>query len=196
MLATGGYNGDSGVSLRAVGQILTWLSERVKNANDRGYIIGTMNTIEGIKPEFFRRFDAVFATDLPTPDIRKEILSSHFQRRGVEMSKIIGEDGSPLTGADWDVLITGTENFIGSELEDVVVQSRARALYLRNTLIPTFEEVEKTVRDRAQNIVAKTHADEIEIVRKYCQVSARPVYVQKVAPAKGVRRTRQVNTGE
>jgi len=196
MLATGGYNGDSGVSLRAVGQILSWLSERVRNPNDRGYIIGTLNTIEGIKPEFFRRFDAAFYSDLPTPDIRKEILASHFQRRGVDMNKIVGADGKPLASADWDIIITGTEEFIGSELEDVVTQSRARAAFKRGTPVPTFEELEQTIRDRAQNIVAKTHSHEVKAVREYCQASARPVYVQKAAASKGLRRARQVNTGE
>jgi hypothetical protein len=196
MLATGGYNGDSGVSLRAVGQILTWLGERTKNPNDKGYIIGTLNTIEGIRPEFFRRFDAVFATDLPTPDIRKEILASHFQRRGVDVDKIAGADGKPLTGADWDALLVGTENFIGSELEDVVTQARARAAFARGALVPTFEEIERTVKDRAQNIVAKTHSGEMQAVRDYCRTSARPVYVERITPAKGVRRSRQVNTGE
>ena len=198
MLATGGYNGDSGVSLRAVGQILTWLAERVNNPSDKGYIIGTLNTIEGIRPEFFRRFDAVFATDLPTPDIRKEIIASHFQRRGVDITKLVGADGTRLTQADWDVLITGTENFIGSELEDVVTQSRAMAAYERGSTIPIFEEIEKTVRNRAQNIVAKTHSHEIQAVREYCQTSARPVYIQKLSiPAKGgVKRSRQVNTGD
>jgi hypothetical protein len=195
MLATGGYNGDSGVSLRAVGQILNWLSERVSNPLDRGYIIGTLNTIEGIRPEFFRRFGAVFATDLPTPDVRREIIASHFQRRGVDPGKIVGLNGAPLTAADWDALITGTENFIGSELEDVVVQSRELASYSRDTAIPVFEEIEETVRNRAQNIVAKTHSDEVQAVREYCRTSARPVHVQK-APVRGVKRSRQVNTGD
>jgi SpoVK/Ycf46/Vps4 family AAA+-type ATPase len=196
MLATGGYNGDSGVSLRAVGQILSWLSERVKNPNDKGYIIGTLNTIEGIRPEFFRRFDAVFATDLPTPDVRKEIIASHFQRRGVDINKIVGADGKPLSGEDWDALITGTDKFIGSELEDVVIQSRARAAYTRGVPVPTFEEIEKTVRDRAQNIVAKTHSGDVDAVREYCRTSARPVYVQKIGGAKVLKRARQVSTGE
>jgi hypothetical protein len=198
MLATGGYNGDSGVSLRAVGQILTWLGERVNNPNDKGYIIGTLNTVDGIRPEFFRRFDAVFATDLPTPEIRKEIIASHFQRRGVNINKIVGGNGVLLTQTDWDQLMVGTENFIGSELEDVVTQSRAKAAYERGTTVPIFEEIEQTVRDRATNIVYKTHRDDIDRVREYCKDSARAVHVEKVPVAtKGsVKRSRQVNTGE
>jgi ATPase family associated with various cellular activities (AAA) len=198
MLATGGYNGDSGVSLRAVGQILTWLAERVNNPNDKGYIIGTLNTTTGIPPEFFRRFDAVFYTDLPSSDVRKEIITSHFKRRGVDINKIVGDDGSKLTSADWDTLVVGTDNFIGSELEDVVIQSRAKAAYDRGATIPNFEEIVKTVSDRGQNIVFKTHRDQIEEVRSYCKDAARPVHVQKVTTiSKGsVKRSRQVNTGD
>jgi hypothetical protein len=196
MLATGGYNGDSGVSLRAVGQILAWLSERVQNPLDKGYIIGTLNTIQGIQPEFFRRFDAVFATDLPTSDVRKEIIASHFKRRGVDIDKLTGKNGVKLTPADWDTLILGTDNFIGSELEDVVTQSRALAAYRRSTTIPIFEEIDETIVNRAQNIVFKTHRNDIEQVREYCKTSARPVYIQKAPAVAALKRARQVNTGD
>ena len=78
----------------------------------------------------------------------------------------------------------------------MVIQSRALAAYRRDSPVPTFEEIEETVGNRAQNIVAKTHSGEINAIREYCQTSARPVYIQKVVPSKGVRRSRQVNTEE
>jgi len=114
----------------------------------------------------------------------------------VNVAKLVGADGTPLTGDDWDALITGTENFIGSELEDVVTQSRALAAYKRGVSVPIFEEIEQTVRNRAQNIVAKTHKHDVDSVRDYCKSSARPVYVQKVTANKIAKRSRQVNTGE
>jgi SpoVK/Ycf46/Vps4 family AAA+-type ATPase len=190
MLSTSGFNGDSGVSLRAVGQILTWLSERTNNPRDKGYVIGTLNTIEGIRPEFFRRFDGVFYTDLPTPEIRREIIESHFRRRGIDPATVIEDDGA------WDAILQATENFIGSELRDIVVQSRNMAAFHRKSGVPNFDEVEETARNRATNIVFKTHRIEMDAIREYCRGAARPVHEQKSSTTVKKRPGRVVNTGE
>jgi hypothetical protein len=187
MLATSGFNGDSGVSLRAVGQILTWLSERTSNPRDKGYVVGTLNTVEGIRPEFFRRFDGVFYTDLPTPTIRREILEYHFRARGADPAKIMSEDA-------WQTIVLATDRFIGSELEDIVVQSKWKAAAERNSKTPNFQEIEEVTRDRASSIVSRTHGAMIEAIRDYCRTAARPVHVEKLPPRQ--ERKRQVQTGE
>jgi len=58
-----GGQGDSGVSTRLFGTLLTWLSDRSSDV----FFIGTCNDISKLPPEFSRaeRFDAIFFLDLP-----------------------------------------------------------------------------------------------------------------------------------
>src|SRR6516225_1729324 len=59
-----GGQGDSGVSTRLFGTLLTYLSDRTSDT----FFIGTCNDISKLPPEFARaeRFDGVFFLDLPT----------------------------------------------------------------------------------------------------------------------------------
>src|SRR5205085_11116399 len=59
-----GGQGDSGVSTRLFGTILTWLSDHTSDV----FFLGTCNDISKLPPEFARaeRFDGVFFLDLPT----------------------------------------------------------------------------------------------------------------------------------
>src|SRR5262249_35033186 len=58
-----GGQGDSGVSTRLFGTLLTWLAEHDSDV----FFIGTANDISKLPPEFTRaeRLDAVFFLDLP-----------------------------------------------------------------------------------------------------------------------------------
>ena len=58
-----GGQGDSGVSTRLFGTMLTWLSDHTSDV----FFIGTCNDISKLPPEFSRaeRFDGVFFLDLP-----------------------------------------------------------------------------------------------------------------------------------
>lgn len=68
---TGSGQGDSGVSARLFGTLLTWLSDRTSDV----YVVATCNDIGRLPPEFARseRFDAVFFLDLPTALERQAI---------------------------------------------------------------------------------------------------------------------------
>jgi len=59
-----GSQGDSGVSTRMFGTVLTWLSDHTSDV----FFVGTSNDISKLPPEFARaeRFDGVFFLDLPT----------------------------------------------------------------------------------------------------------------------------------
>jgi SpoVK/Ycf46/Vps4 family AAA+-type ATPase len=59
-----GGQGDSGVSTRLFGTLLTWLSDHTSDV----FFIGTCNDISKLPPEFSRaeRFDGVFFLDLPS----------------------------------------------------------------------------------------------------------------------------------
>jgi len=62
-LAGVGGTGDSGVSTRLFGSLLTWLSDRTSDT----FVVGTCNDISKLPPEFSRaeRWDAVYFLDLP-----------------------------------------------------------------------------------------------------------------------------------
>lgn len=68
---TGSGKGDSGVSARLFGTLLTWLNDRTSDV----YVVATCNDISRLPPEFARseRFDAVFFLDLPTAIERQAI---------------------------------------------------------------------------------------------------------------------------
>jgi len=66
-----GGQGDSGVSSRLFGTVLTWLSDHTSDV----FFIGTSNDISKLPPEFTRavRLDAVFFLDLPGGNEKKSI---------------------------------------------------------------------------------------------------------------------------
>jgi hypothetical protein len=63
-LSGAGSQGDSGVSARLFGTLLTWLSDHTSDV----FVVCTSNDISRLQPEFSRaeRFDGVFFCDLPS----------------------------------------------------------------------------------------------------------------------------------
>lgn len=76
-----GSEGDSGVSSRLFGTLLTWLSDR-DDRNSGVFFIATANDIKKLPPEFSRsgRFDGKFFIDLPQKVEREQIWKIHEQR--------------------------------------------------------------------------------------------------------------------
>ena len=105
---------DDGLSRRVMGTLLTWMSER----QDSVFLVATANDITRLPPEMVRkgRFDEIFFVDLPNPEIRKEILSIHLNKRGLDPADF-----------DLDALAKATERFSGSELEQAIVSARYSA---------------------------------------------------------------------
>lgn len=66
-----GGQGDSGVSARLFGTLLTWLNDHTSDV----FFIGTCNDISKLPPEFSRaeRFDGIFFIDLPNREERIRI---------------------------------------------------------------------------------------------------------------------------
>ena len=115
-LATG--SGDSsGTSQRILGSFLTWLAERTAPV----MVVATANDISALPPELVRkgRFDELFFVDLPSTEVRRDILEIHLRRRGLEPAHF-----------DTARLAQACEGFSGAELEQAVVG----ALYAANAL--------------------------------------------------------------
>ncbi len=119
--STNNSDSDGGLSRRLFGSFLTWLQEK----SEEVFVVATANTISQIPPELLRkgRFDEIFFVDLPECKERLEILKIHLLRR-----KQVPE------GLDLDALVKAMEGFSGAEIEQVVIASLYRALYLQKPL--------------------------------------------------------------
>lgn len=92
-----GSNGDSGVSTRLFGTLLTWLSDRTSDC----FFIGTCNDISKLPPEFSRaeRFDGIFFLDLPTAQEKDRIWQQYRTHFTIPDSQNRPDDTS-WTGAE------------------------------------------------------------------------------------------------
>jgi SpoVK/Ycf46/Vps4 family AAA+-type ATPase len=92
-----GSQGDSGVSTRLFGNLLTWLSDHESDV----FFVGTSNNISQLPPEFTRaeRFDGVFFLDLPNVSERDAIWALYRSYFGVPANQQRPDDSS-WTGAE------------------------------------------------------------------------------------------------
>ena len=128
---------DSGVTRRVFGTLLNWLQEHKSHT----FTVVTMNDPENIPPEFLRagRFDEIFFSGLPTDKERMEILKAHLHKRNAMPY---------LSDADWEQIIKNTKNFVGSELESVIIDARYLAFTSRNTGTPDIEDILNAISQR------------------------------------------------
>lgn len=92
-----GSQGDSGVSTRLFGNLLTWLADHESDV----FFVGTSNDISKLPPEFTRaeRFDGVFFLDLPSVKERDAIWSLYRSHYGIPANQNRPDDTS-FTGAE------------------------------------------------------------------------------------------------
>lgn len=92
-----GSNGDSGVSTRLFGNLLTWLGDHTSDV----FFVGTCNNIAALPPEFTRaeRLDGVFFLDLPNVKERDAIWSMFRTHFGIPEGQVRPDD-SCWTGAE------------------------------------------------------------------------------------------------
>ncbi len=92
-----GGQGDSGVSTRLFGTLLTWLADHQSDV----FFIGTANDITRLPAEFTRaeRLDGVFFVDLPTAEQRHTIWSLYRRQYDIAVSQPIPADEN-WTGAE------------------------------------------------------------------------------------------------
>jgi SpoVK/Ycf46/Vps4 family AAA+-type ATPase len=100
----GSGSGDSGVSLRILGKILTWMQER----DEMVYLFATANNVNKLPPELQRagRFDAKFWSDLPTITECRDIFDIKTKENGftlefLELMQLANEAHlKQMTGAE------------------------------------------------------------------------------------------------
>lgn len=87
-----GSQGDSGVSTRLFGTLLTYLSDHESDV----FFVATSNDISKLPPELSRaeRFDGIFCLDLPAPAEKDQIWAIYRQQFGIPESQVRPDDTS------------------------------------------------------------------------------------------------------
>ena len=149
--AVGGTE-DGGVSQRILGSFLRWRQDR----SGVWCIVATANEIDRLPPEFLRkgRFDEIFFVDLPDRDTRREIFRIHLASRGQKPQQF-----------DLDILSGLTEEFTGSEIEEVVVSGLYTAFSDNHQL--TTEALEREIERTVP--LAVTMAEKVGALRAWAQ---------------------------
>lgn len=102
--------GDSGVSRRMLGSLLTWMAER----QSRVFLVATANDVAQLPPELIRkgRVDELFFVDLPGESVRAEIFGIHLAKREFDPGQF-----------DLQQLAQASDGFSGAEIEQAVVSA-------------------------------------------------------------------------
>ncbi|MDH5640189.1 MAG: AAA family ATPase [Nitrospira sp.] len=135
-LAAGGGSGeaDAGLSRRLFGAFLTWLQEKKHEV----FVVATANDLSSLPPELLRkgRFDEIFFVDLPDDEEREAIWKIHLGIRKQDSRQF-----------DVSKVVSASDGFSGSEIEQAVVAALYRALHHRTPLTTDLliEELNQTV---------------------------------------------------
>lgn len=135
MVAGGGSgDADAGLSRRLFGAFLTWLQEKKEDV----FVIATANDLSSLPPELLRkgRFDEIFFVDLPDDAEREAIWKIHLSLRKQDSAQF-----------DLGQIVSASDGFSGSEIEQAVVAALYRALHRKTPLTTDLliEELTQTV---------------------------------------------------
>src|SRR6185436_21126879 len=121
LVASGSGDADAGVGRRIFGLFLTWLQEKKQEV----FVIATANNLSLLPPELLRkgRFDEIFFVDLPDDSERESIWKIH-----------LGLRKQDVTQFDLLKIVSASDGFSGSEIEQAVVSALYRALHRKTPL--------------------------------------------------------------
>jgi SpoVK/Ycf46/Vps4 family AAA+-type ATPase len=149
--------GDSGVSARVFGSLLTWMQEKTAPV----FVVATANRIEGLPPELLRkgRFDEIFFVDLPTLADRAAIFVIQLRKRGRDPANF------PI-----DALALQSEHFSGAEIEQAVISAMYDAFADGVELDP--KHLEMALKETVP--LAVTMSADIDRLREWARTRTRP----------------------
>jgi len=157
MGVAGYHEGESGSLTRIFSTFLTWMQEHRAEV----FIAATANRINLLPAEVIRkgRFDQVWFVDLPNEEERKEILSIHMLRNGLDPASF-----------DLILLASATRNWNGAEIEQAVMSARitghARGTNVsQNDMLAAFGKIIP---------LSRTMEDQLKAIRSWARTRALP----------------------
>jgi hypothetical protein len=157
--SSGSGSGDSGVTKRVFGTVISWMQERRRPV----FLVATANDVTGLPPELLRkgRFDEVFAVDLPNEDERTAIFKIHLRKRKRDaLADAITPDS---------VAVQTTKEFTGSEIENVIESAMFEA-FDEGRDITLADLMDAAV---ATTPLAQTAKEKIDAIREWASTRAR-----------------------
>jgi len=147
---------DSGVTSRVISTFLTWRQETKAPV----FIMATANDVSGLEGMVQRRFDAIWAVDLPISEVRKEIFEIHLRKRGRDPEQF-----------DTALLAKKAEGFVGSEIEQAVIDGLFYGFFANREVATDdiLASIKETIPQSVRN------KEEIEELRKWMDGRARLV---------------------
>jgi AAA+ superfamily predicted ATPase len=144
--------GDSGVSSRIFGTLLTWLNDR----NNPAFIVATTNNHTLLPSALIRkgRFDQLFWVDLPTAEERREIFNV-----------VIKKYNRNPQNFSIKTLVNGAEGFTGAEIEEV----------FKDALYKAFDADEDVHDGHIMEVLAEfipfsvSHEEDLKTMRRQAQ---------------------------
>jgi SpoVK/Ycf46/Vps4 family AAA+-type ATPase len=157
-MGVAGYReGEGGSLTRIFSTFLTWMQEHRADV----FVAATANRINLLPAEVIRkgRFDQVFFIDLPNEEERKEILSIHLKRNGLEPANF-----------DLILLSSATRTWNGAEIEQAVAQAKITAHakgvdVTQNSLLAAFAKIIP---------LSRTMEDQLKAIRSWARTRALP----------------------
>jgi hypothetical protein len=148
MVAGGGSGeADAGLSRRLFGAFLTWLQEKKQEV----FVVATANDLSSLPPELLRkgRFDEIFFVDLPDDGEREAIWKIHLGLRKQNSARF-----------DLVKIVSASDGFSGSEIEQAVVASLYRALH-HKTPLTTDLLIEELTHTMPLSVTRREDIDEL-----------------------------------
>lgn len=164
--ATGG-GADGGVSMDALGTVLSWMQDRAGEA----FIIATANDVSSLPPELMRkgRFDEIWWVDLPNRSERADIAIAALKANGRADASV-----------DFVTIAQATDGFSGVEVAELIPDAMYAAFADGGREITTAD-----VLSAASTVVptAKTSVEKITKLREWAKGRARPATTpETIAP--------------
>lgn len=165
-----GPHAGSNVEQHVFGQLITWMA----NDNKGAFVIMTMNRPQNVPIELLRsgRISAIWSTTFPTPQERVEI---------VQLKMIENQVDPKLYDAGhWETLSRKTDQYVGAELEQIVLRAVKSAWKKRQSVQPSFGELDAAV--ARVRPVAVLDVENVHAINAFCKDKADPVASPSTGP--------------